>query len=329
MPLEALASPRAPGVTLHQHIYGNLRSLILQRALRPGTRLPSSRTLAADLGISRNVVISAYARLESEGYIESRHGSGSYVVDLPGAALPARAPTPEQAEPQLSRRGDVLTRLPSHDSFPGHTAFHPGSPDIRGFPFALWRRLIVRRLRPYGDDLFGYHDIAGYPPLREAIAGYLEGARGVRCEPDQILVTTGAQASLDLLVRLLVDPGDAVWAEEPGHLGVRGTFEGAGARLIPLHVAESGWDLERQPDERVRLILTTPSCQFPLGHHDAARPAAAACSRSPIATMPGSSRTTSTASIASAASRYRRCRASTTPGAPSTWAPSRRRCSRP
>jgi GntR family transcriptional regulator/MocR family aminotransferase len=146
-------------------------------------------------------------------------------------------------------------------------AFPLGLPALDAFPRQLWTRVLTRRARRSLGGLLGYQDPAGYRPLREAIAAYLGMARGVRCGPDQVLVVSGAQAGIDLAARLLLDPGDPVWVEDPGYYGARGALIGAGARLVPAPVDAGGLDLgaarRRQPD--ARLAYVTPSHQFPVG----------------------------------------------------------------
>ena len=121
------------------------------------------------------------------------------------------------------------------------------------------------RAKTARHDLFGTYSVTGYPALQEAIASYLKVARGVRCAPEQIVVTTGAQAALDLLARLLLDPGEAAWVEEPGYYGAQAAFVAAGARLEPLFVDVQGWTLEPSSGDPPRLIYVTPACQHPLG----------------------------------------------------------------
>jgi GntR family transcriptional regulator / MocR family aminotransferase len=150
-------------------------------------------------------------------------------------------------------------------TFPGRTAFHPGTPELAEFPFKTWSRLLTRRARFGGQDLFGYHYISGHPDLRKVIAGFLNTMRHVRCSADQIVITTGGQAALDLLARLLTSEGDTVWMEEPGYLGARGAFLSAGARLSPLRVNAAGWQIPASGQPTPRLIYLTPSCQHPLG----------------------------------------------------------------
>ena len=144
-------------------------------------------------------------------------------------------------------------------------SLQPGLPDVTHFPFVTLRRIIAHRLQAGGDYVFGYQHIAGYPPLKPAIARYLAAARGVRCEPDQVVITNGAQPAFDLLARILTDPGDCVWMEDPGYPAAQSAFVAAGAAIMPLPVSTEGWELSAPPEERLRAIYVTPSCQSPLG----------------------------------------------------------------
>lgn len=249
---------------LQRQLYEQLRALILARTVRPLTSLPSSRLLSGGLGISRNTVVSAYQQLETEGYIETAQGSHTRVADLPTAQVMddmVASPDPVGA---LSTRGQLMVCQPLTAGTPRNAPFHPGVPEIRQFPFTVWRQLTNARLQIRDHDQFGYDHFTGHPRLCAAIASYLSASRGVRCAPDQIVVTTGAQAALDLLARVLLDPGDVVWMEEPGYPGAQSAFLAAGARLRPLHVDDGGWRLEPAcPNARV--IFTSPSCQSPLG----------------------------------------------------------------
>lgn len=265
VPLDALALDRSAPTPLHRQLYASLRALIMSRALRAGMTLPSTRALALDLLVARNTVIAAYEQLAAEGYVTARPGARAAVADLKVTEAARLGASPAEPAAALSRRGKLMARQPRQESVPGHPAFHAGTPDIAQFPFEIWRGLLQRGLRQGGEDLFGYHSLAGHAGLRAAISGYLSASRGVRCTPEQIVVTTGAQAGLDLLARLLLDTGDAVWMEEPGYLGAQSAFLAAGARLHPLRVDEGGWQLDERPGAPARLIYLTPSCQFPLG----------------------------------------------------------------
>jgi len=262
-PLDLIALSASAGVPLQKQLTDQLRELILTGAVPDGSRLPSIRTLAAELDVSRNTVIAALDQLCAEGLIESRRGAGTF-VSAGVRARGAGALRVDSGTPGLSARGRLMAAQPRVRTFPGSTAFHPGTPELSEFPFKTWRRLLSRRMRLGGEDLFGYHHIAGHPELRETVARFLTVMRRVRCTPEQIVVTAGAQAALDLIARLLLDEGDTVWMEEPGYPGARGAFLGAGARLEPLPVDREGWHV---PSARPapRLIYITPSCQHPLG----------------------------------------------------------------
>ena len=264
-PLDALSVDRTIAVPLHRQLYGRLRKMIEERFLAAGNTLPSSRSLAEDLGVARNTVVSVYEQLATEGYIASRPGARPTVVDLPDGSAVSSSPRATRKRKLMSSRGETMIGQPHHHGTPGHLAFHPGMPDAASFPFSTWSKLLAGRAKTARHDLFGSYSITGYPALQEAIASYLKVARGVRCYPEQIVVTTGAQAALDLLARLLLDPGDAVWVEEPGYYGAHAAFVAAAARLEPLYVDTDGWTLDPCPESAPRLIYVTPACQHPLG----------------------------------------------------------------
>jgi GntR family transcriptional regulator/MocR family aminotransferase len=265
-PLDLVALERDGATPLHLQLSDQLRTLILNGAIRAQTRLPSTRTIAAELGISRNTVLSALDQLGAEGLLESHRGSGIQVARGTQAETRDRVTTAApRPTPSLSARGQLMAAQPRVGSVPARTAFHPGTPEIALFPFAQWGRLLTQRARFGGQDLFGYHYILGHPDLRQMIASFLSTMRHVRCTAEQIVVTTGGQAALDLLARLLLSEGDAVWMEEPGYLGARSAFLGAGARLHPLHVTREGWQVPAASVPPPRVIYVTPSCHHPLG----------------------------------------------------------------
>ncbi|MCX5494422.1 PLP-dependent aminotransferase family protein [Kaistia dalseonensis] len=264
-PLESLMLSRTSAVPLHRQLYEALRGLIQDRTLAAGSALPSTRALAGDLAIARNTVTVAYDQLATEGYILPRQGARPMVVDLPTGAAGDLPSAPAVPVHRISRRGDLMIQQPVHHGTPGQLAFHPGMPDADSFPFSTWGRLVAKHARFARGTLFGTYHVTGHPELRIAIANYLKASRGVRCSPEQIVVTTGAQAALDLLARLLLDPGDTVWMEEPGYYGAHAAFTAAGAQFAPLHVNENGWDIEEPAGAAPRLIYVTPSCQHPMG----------------------------------------------------------------
>jgi GntR family transcriptional regulator / MocR family aminotransferase len=258
----------------YQQIYRSLRAMILAGDLRNGSRLPATRTLAEELGVSRNVVLLAYRHLLAEGYARGLAGSGSYVSpELPDPILKAnegrvRAEAP--ATPRLSAFGRRLAGpLPQ----PGRVRqglgydFRYGLPVADAFPFNLWRKLVASEARRTSADSLSYGPPEGHAPLRKAIAEYLRRSRGVRCDDDQVIVVNGSQQALDLASRILIDPGDRVAIEEPHYPGAREAFLGAGARLIPVSVDDEGLDVtELGPSTTsARFVFVTPSHQFPTG----------------------------------------------------------------
>lgn len=258
--------------SLQTRIYGEIRGAILDGIVAPGTRLPSSRALAADLGVSRTTTLLAFDRLMAEGYLNARRGSGTFVAcelpdDLPRGRVSRRPGAPNH--PPLSRRGAALaSTAPAAWRVGGPPrAFRIGTPALDLFPVRLWAQLVNRHLQSVTLAQLDYGDPAGLRPLREAIATYVQAARGTQCNADQIVVVAGAQRGLELICRMLLDPGDGAWLEEPGYPGARSALMEAGARIVPVRVDEDGLDVaagaRRAGD--ARLAYVTPSHQFPLG----------------------------------------------------------------
>lgn len=263
---------------LYQQLYEGVRSAILSGQLAGGTRLPSTRALAEELSVSRSTVINAFEQLLAEGYVYGLRGSGTYVARvLPDDLLQAppeqqRRPPASDAVGAISRRGAALAALPEltasdQHAVGAHRAFHIGLPAIDEFPRKLWGQLLARCWRRGAADLLDYQHPAGYQPLREAIAAHVAAARGVRCDARQVIVTAGSQQALALAAHLLLDPGDAVWIEDPGYMGARAALLAAGARLVPVPIDADGLDLAAglARHARPRLVYSTPSHQFPLG----------------------------------------------------------------
>lgn len=255
---------------LHRQIYEQLRQAMLHGILKPGARLQSSRELADELGVSRNTVANAYDQLLAEGYIHGEHGSGTYVSSsLPDELLFTHVTELPKEGRVLSSRGAILAKCTLSASIRSSEfrPFNPGVPDLAQFPFEEWQRIAMRRWRDPQRELLDYAPPAGYPGLREAIAEYLRNARAVKCEADQIIVVSGTQQGLDLCARLLLDPGDAVWMEDPGYLAARAALLGAGARIVPVPVDPEGLDVSEGERlcARARLVYASPSHQYPVG----------------------------------------------------------------
>jgi GntR family transcriptional regulator/MocR family aminotransferase len=263
------------GVPFYRQLYDGVRAGILSGRLPARARLPSTRAVAAELGISRTTVVAAFQQLLAEGYLEGKTGSGTFVApSLPDDLLGVRGASSGRGRPvrsgrALSRRGEAMATTPVSAARDRGVprAFRPGVPAFDQFPSGLWRRLVSRVWRTAPSGLLGYGEPAGYGPLRREISAHLGPARAVRCSPEQVIVVSGSQQALDLCARVLLDPGDAVWVEDPGYRGARAALIGAGARTVPVPVDAGGLDVmtgvSREP--AARLACVTPSHQYPLG----------------------------------------------------------------
>ncbi len=257
---------------LFQQLYADLRQRILGARLKPGEKLPASRALAGDLGISRNTVLSAFDQLTSEGYLEMRGGSGTFVArDLPDHAPESVTPRDKEAAPQLATRSRIFLAAPqSRDRSargPLAPCFTPGWIDSSDFPFALWSRLLAKSWRYPARSVIDGGDPGGYPPLRVAIANYLRQARGIECAADDVLIVSGIRQAVDLTCRLLLDPGDKVWVERPGFPGIGAAIAASGGKLVHVPVDDEGLDVEKglKQAPAARLACVAPSHQYPLG----------------------------------------------------------------
>ncbi|PJG58114.1 PLP-dependent aminotransferase family protein [Aeromonas cavernicola] len=259
--LTLFANQQPTSLPLHEQLVRTLRSAILAGHLPMHSRLPASRTLAADLAVSRSTVELAYGRLEAEGYLTRKAGAGSFVA----LAVTTPSPRPAQSIAGLSRRGlAVAASGACHDIPQVGLSFASSQPDPRLFPHSLWGRLMQQQWRQQGERWMNYGDPQGLPELRAAISSYLVQSRGVVCDPDQILILTSSQQGILLATQLLIDAGDTVWVEEPGYPGARTAMESAGAIVHPVPVDDQGLNpLGNHP--RPRLIYTTPAHQYPLG----------------------------------------------------------------
>ena len=255
--LMLLSIDRAGGEPLLRQVYRELRRAILSGALPPGGKLPPTRALSERLGVARNTVVAAYEQLLAEGFIEGRVGAGSFVSrDLPdGLDIPPPEPPRHTPEP------------PAPAGPFGMAPFSTGRCALDERSLRIWRSLTLRRLQRPDPDMLGYGEPGGPAALRQAIARYLQTARAVRCEPEQVVVTTGAQQAIDLVLRVLLRPGDPVWLEDPCYPAVRAALEAAQARVVPVPVDGQGMDVAAgvaaSPD--ARLAYVTPSSHYPLG----------------------------------------------------------------
>ncbi|MBN4665856.1 PLP-dependent aminotransferase family protein [Pandoraea nosoerga] len=271
------------GVPTYRALYERIRDGILSGKLAPAARLPSTRALASELGVARGTVEAAYERLVAEGFVIGRGAAGSRVnpqldaARLGGAAKALPAP-PGQAVNGAAGTPAIVEnapRAPHPAENPNHLPLNAsgmplplqnGMPALDEFPRKLWARLAARHARHLAPEGLHYQDATGWAPLREAIAGYLAIARGIRCEPGQIVVTAGYQGALTLIARVLLRPGDAVWCEDPGYFRAHEALRMAGATLVPVPVDQQGLDVAAGEAiaPHARLAVVTPSHQSPL-----------------------------------------------------------------
>ena len=252
---------------LQQQLYQQLAQRIIHRRYLPGRRLPSSRQLAQDLGISRNTVTAVYDQLKAEGFLQSRPGQGVFVnqsinagalrpgkgsIQPPMGAAAVLPPIPPLTDSNITRAEDA--------SLP----FQPGLPDLDAFPIKSWNRVLHHQESRRG--LRGYDSTQGYQPLRRAIAEYLRSSRGVRCQEHQVIITNGAQQALSLVVDVLLEPGDQVLCENPGYRGARYALASRGNPITPVPLRQQVLDvaaLERLGP--AKLLFCTPTHQYPMG----------------------------------------------------------------
>ena len=271
--LAAIPLERAAATPLFRQLYLQMKEAILAGDIAPSARLPATRELGRLLTVSRQTVLAAYEQLMAEGYLVGTVGKGTFVsASLPAAASRGKASGDGAAAPPLVRplsaRGEAMAsamaRVRHHDG-PLRT-FRISMPGLDLFPFEVWRKLEARHWSRRQVPL-GYGGAAGHAPLRELLCAYLQASRGVRCVPEQIVITTGSQQALYLLAQLLLAPGEGVWLESPGYQGALAPFAVAGAKICPVPVDAEGMDVAyaaaRYPD--ARMAFATPSHQLPLG----------------------------------------------------------------
>ena len=252
----------ASGVPLHRQIYDGCRRAILEGLLRPGQRVPSTRALAVELGVSRQPVLTAYDQLLHEGYLEGRTGSGTFVgAGLPDDLLHCRVPQPRRVRSRAARPSGGRT------ADDGLGPFRMSLPALDRFPHTVWSRLVARHAHALSQAQMAYGDAAGLLPLRLAIAEHLRTARAVNCEAEQILIVSGSQAALRLIAAVLLERGQRVAVEEPCYPGARAALCAGGAEPVSVPVDDEGICVSslQKLGRKVRAAYVTPSHQYPLG----------------------------------------------------------------
>jgi GntR family transcriptional regulator / MocR family aminotransferase len=268
---ELMLPLRDSGTPAYRALYTVLRAKILDGRLRSGARLPATRDLARQYGLSRGTIVNAFDLLKSEGYLEGSVGSGTYVSkvlpdDLLQVAREAgsKPPTQRKQRRSISDYGRRVNPFPALEIRPSR-AFRANLPAVDLFPTTLWAQITARRLRRASTNLLLGCDPMGYRPLRDAVANYLSTARGVKCVPEQVAIVSGVQEALDLVARLSLNPGDRVCIENPGYVGAAIVFEAVGAKISAVRLDGEGMKLHDLSLRGSRLVYVTPGHQFPLG----------------------------------------------------------------
>ena len=271
--LPFIAIDRGAPKPLHRQIYDAYRGAILDGRLRPRQRIPSSRGLACELRVSRFPVLNAYAQLLAEGYLESRVGAGTVV----SSSLPEQLTSSTPAGVRFATRRSGPRPHVRHSSLPvgesslpwlkGWGAFGVGQVAVEQFPVRIWSSLVARRCRSMDAKLLHYGHPMGSEALRETLANYLRTARSLRCDAEQVMITSGSQQALEISARALLDSRNSAWIEEPCYRLAREVFALTGCHIVPIPVDQEGLDvaagIKRRP--KARTVFVTPSHQFPLG----------------------------------------------------------------
>lgn len=262
---------KKPGKTLNAQLYEQLKNGIYQGLLRAGDRLPSSREMGAELGVSRNSVLQVFEQLTMEGFFETQTGAGTFVST--GADM--LASRKKQPQPFTDKPPHAATRqYGMNDAFKEHMSelepivpFQTSVPLLPEFPYTAWARVSAAVHQRMDKLHLGYDDAQGYLPLRQALADHLRISRSINCGPDNIVIVNSSRQALHLAAELLLNKGDECWMEDPGYPGARSAMQRFGAKICPIPIAADGIDIDyaiqRHPNGR--LVYVTPSHQFPMG----------------------------------------------------------------
>jgi len=264
-------NPDMTGRPAHARISERIRAAIASGALAQKARLPSSRTLARDLGVARNTVDEALSRLVAEGLIVRRRGAGTFVSNRlpnPPPPRPRSVTKPGVIGPRISKRATALKVYPGHFKPNRGVAFTPSLPPSEFFPRKIWKRLLSREAARPGTTYWEYGASNGLPELREAIAAHATAMRSTRASADQVVVTTSTQQAVELAAKVLADPGDCCWVESPGYQPVQHVLRAAGLNVVQVPVDRQGLNVEsgRYLQPHARMAYVTPSHQYPMGY---------------------------------------------------------------
>jgi GntR family transcriptional regulator/MocR family aminotransferase len=258
---------------IYRQLYDWFRGAIVSGQLRPGQGVPSTRSLAKELHVSRIPVLTAFEQLHAEGYLETLVGAGTCVARSIPDEKPSLVPgklgsvAERRTRRQVSKRAQVLVRKPAQCWLQSLGAFRVSLPALDQFPMSVWSRLVARHSRKPSTGEMAYGDPMGSMPFRQAIAEYLGAVRAVRCDAAQVMVVAGSQQGLQIAAHALLGAKDRVWVEEPGYPGARSAFSSTGARLVPVPVDQEGLKVEEgiRRCRGARAVYITPSHQYPLG----------------------------------------------------------------
>lgn len=273
--VDVLGAEPEVGQSASARICERVRVAITSGALALNSRVPSSRTLAKDLGVARNTVDAALSQLVADGYLVRRRGAGSFVAErLPERdsrpVRPRRGPIAKTtpAEPRVSQRARSLQSYPGHYEPSTAAPFTPSLPPMDLFPRKVWNRILNREAARAGDKYWQYGASNGLRTLREAIAAHTSAMRATRCSPDQVIVVTSTQQAVELAGKVLADPGDCAWVETPGYPPVQHCLRAAGLKVVPVPVDGQGLNVEagQAIESDARLVYVTPAHQYPTGY---------------------------------------------------------------
>ncbi len=261
--LSTLKLDLSSGTPLYRQLEEAIRQMVLDGRLPPNSRLPATRHLSADLGVSRLTVKNVYEQLTSEGFLKSRQGAGTYVADIPMTELPLEMPVAPSASAEERRvsspRIAAIAASKSTTRLGDVRAFRPGVPALDQFPRKLWAATHSRVMRQGKDDLLGYGPPGGLEELKQEIAIHVRDHRGIQCDPAQIVITSGAQQAFVLVAMSLLEPRAVVWSEDPGHIGARDAMRALGARVESVPVESAGASSDWSPPRRDRLRFRSSS----------------------------------------------------------------------
>ncbi len=270
--LSMLNLDRQSGMPLTRQLENKIRKAVLDGSLPQNARMPSTRQLATDLGVSRLTIKNAFEQLTTEGFLETRRGSGTYVAILSTGITPIKSSSKRRRK-RTSKVGPIAPHVQRIQNSLATTrlshvrAFRPGIPALDLFPRRAWSEAYSRALRSHDSFLLGYGPSSGLDQLKAAIAAHVLDSRGIECDPNQVVITSGAQQAFSLILLTLLTPGDTIWMEDPGHIAFRdaANLHGFGIGSVPLDAEGFSLSSALATYDPCNLIFVTPSHQHPLG----------------------------------------------------------------